>query len=92
MFLDWQYSFARLRKSLMEYAAHSSCVSLVLLVDGKENRCSHVGPSDVKLKGKYNASPPAEAELRVTIDGHLNARKVFLPNGIKAEEPRVEYV
>lgn len=64
----------------------------MLVVDGKENRCSHVDPKGVVLKGEYNASPPTEAELRVTIDGHLNARKVFLPNGIQADEPRVEYV
>jgi len=76
----------------MEYAAHSSCVSLVLAVDGKENRCSHVSSDNVILKGEYTPTPPTEAEVRVTVDGNLNAKTVFLPNGIQAGEPRVEYV
>lgn len=64
----------------------------MLLVDGTKNRCSHVGPNDLKLKGEYTPTPPTEAELRVTVDGDLDARKVFRLNGIQAGEPRVEYV
>ncbi|QDT01388.1 hypothetical protein HG15A2_47300 [Adhaeretor mobilis] len=61
----------------MEYAAHSSCVSLVLAVNGTENRCSHVDPKGVFLKGEYTPTPPTEAELRVTVDGTLNAHCVL---------------
>jgi hypothetical protein len=60
-------------------------------VDGFKLPLSHVEPDCVVLRTKASL-PPQHAEVIVSVDGREQRRRVFLPDGITADEPIVRIV
>lgn len=70
---------------------YSAKVRLQLLVGDVTLSLSHVGPSGLIVRGECEPVPPGHAELRITVDGKVDARRVFLVDGIPGAGVPVAY-
>lgn len=60
-------------------------------VGGLNLALSHVQPDRVVLRTRATL-PPQQAEVVVSVDGREHRRVVFLPDGIRDDEPVVRVV
>jgi len=70
---------------------HSADVELWLLLHGQKLNVSHLWHEGFILREAFT-HPPTEAELVVSIDGHEDRRRVYLPDGLRPGQRQARYV
>ncbi|WP_442483939.1 hypothetical protein [Aeoliella sp. SH292] len=71
---------------------YSASVSLRLVVGGAAIALSHVGPTELVVRGECVSIGPCNGQLQVIVDGQVSSKPVFLPFGISGPGQRIKYL
>ena len=74
-----------------QLGGHSANVRMSLAVNGHSLRIAQLGPQFLILSDPVD-HPPADAEIKMSVDGHESQWPVFLVDGISQSKPRVAIV
>src|SRR5690606_14904074 len=90
------YGWTRSKSSesfiMLTTQGYSASVSLRLIVGGAAISLSHVGPTELVVRGECVSIGPCDGQLQVIVDGQVSSKPVFLPFGIAGSGQRVKYL